>query len=246
MKIIISPAKKMNINTDFEFSSTPYFIDKAECLLNYLKGLNYTVAKSIWKCNDSIAEKCYKNLKDVNLHARLTPALLAYEGIQYQYMAPGVFENNHWDYIKDHLCILSGFYGLLKPFDGIIPYRLEMQAAVKLPEYKDLYDFWGDSLYKKLYEDTDVVINLASKEYSKCIENFLTDKEQFINCIFGEYKDGKIITKGTIAKMARGEMVRFMTENKIEDINEMKQFNRMGFHYNEKISDNKNLFYIKE
>jgi uncharacterized protein len=246
LKIIISPAKKMKINTDFEIPSMPYFKDKTYHLYEYLQGLSYMEAKALWKCNDAIAEKCYRNLKNVDLHDRITPALLAYEGIQYQYMAPSVFETEQWNYIKEHLYILSGFYGLLKPLDGIIPYRLEMQAGVKLQGYKDLYEFWGDSLYKKLYEDTQVVINLASKEYSKCIENYLTDKVQFINCIFGEYKDGKIITKGTFAKMARGEMVRFMAENKVEDISEIKQFNRMGYQYQETISDNKNFIFIKD
>jgi cytoplasmic iron level regulating protein YaaA (DUF328/UPF0246 family) len=121
-----------------------------------------------------------------------------------------------------------------------------MQSAIKLSGYKDLYDYWGDSLFRKLYEDTDMVLNLASKEYSKCIENYLSGQVQFISCTFGEYKEGKIITKGTLAKMARGEMVRYMAEEKIENVSEIKNFNRLGYRYRPEASNDKNIVFIKE
>ena len=83
---------------------------------------------------------------------------------------------------------------------------------MKLTGYKDLYDYFGAALYRKLYEDTDTILNLASKEYSKCIEKHLARNDKLITCTFGEYKVGRIITKGTFAKMARGEMVSFLAE----------------------------------
>ena len=245
MKAIISPAKKMNIDTDFKIHNIPYFLDKTKFLMKYMQGLSYDESKNLWKCNDKIAKTNFECFSNMNLTQRLTPALLAYEGIQYKYMSPNVFDIEQWDYIENHLCILSGFYGILKPFDGIVPYRLEMQAAVKLSGYKDLYDFWSDSLFKKLYEDTDIVLNLASKEYSKCIENYLNDQTQFISCTFAEYKNGKIITKGTLAKMARGEMVRYMTEEKIEKLSEIKNFNRLGYKYSIDASNDKNIVFIR-
>jgi len=246
LKVIISPAKKMNVDTDFEIRQLPNFLEKTEFIMKYMQGLSYEEAKSLWKCNDKIAKNSLEYFSDMNLKEKLTPALLAYEGIQYQYIAPNVFDFEQWDYIEKHLNILSGFYGLLRPLDGIVPYRLEMQAKVKLTGYKDLYDYWGDALYRKLYEDTDTVLNLASKEYSKCIEKYLTDKDRFITCTFGEYKDGKIITKGTLAKMARGEMVRYLAEEKIEDISEIKDFKRLNFRFSKKESINNNIVFIKE
>jgi cytoplasmic iron level regulating protein YaaA (DUF328/UPF0246 family) len=246
LKIIVSPAKKMNVNTEFEIHNMPCFLDKTNCLMRYMKGLNYEEAKNLWKCNDKIAKTSFEYFLNMNITENLTPALLAYEGIQYKYMAPDVFDIEQWDYIENHLYILSGFYGLLKPLDGIAPHRLEMQSAVKLLEYGDLYDYWGDSLYRKLYEDTDIVLNLASKEYSKCIENYLNDQVQFISITFGEYKEGNIITKGTLAKMARGEMVRYMAEEKIDNVSEIKNFNRLGYIYNEEKSNNKNIVFIKK
>jgi cytoplasmic iron level regulating protein YaaA (DUF328/UPF0246 family) len=213
--------------------------------MKYIQSLGYEDCKSLWKCNDKIARTSFEYFSDMSLTDRLTPAIFAYEGIQYQYMSPSVFDTQQLDYINNHLYILSGFYGMLKPFDGVVPYRLEMQSSIKLSGYKDLYDYWGDSLFRKLYEDTNVVLNLASKEYSKCIENYLSDQVQLISCTFGEYKDGKIITKGTLAKMARGEMVRYMAEEKIDKLSEIKNFNRLGYRYSMDVSNHKNMVFIK-
>ena len=246
MKIIISPAKKMNIDTEFGIRDLPCFLDKTEFLMKHIQRLTYEEAKALWKCNDKIAKTSYEYFSNMCITERLTPAILAYEGIQYQYMSPNVFHTEQLDYLENHLNILSGFYGILKPFDGVVPYRLEMQAPINLNGYKDLYEFWGDSLFKELYKDTDIVLNLASKEYSKCIENYLNDKVQFFSCTFGEYKDGKVITKGTLAKMARGEMVRYMAENNVKKISEIKNFNRLGYKYSEEKSNNMNLVFIKE
>ena len=109
----------------------------------------------------------------MDLQSSLTPALLAYDGIQYTYMAPAVFEDGQFDYVQEHLRILSGFYGVVKPMDGVVPYRLEMQAKAVVDEYKNLYDFWGDDLYREVMDESRILVNLASKEYSKCIEKYL-------------------------------------------------------------------------
>ena len=129
MKIIISPAKKMNIDTDtLACRSIPVFLDETKELLVWMRCLTFGQAKELWKCNDKIAEQNYRRFQEMDLERNLTPAVIAYEGIQYQYMAPAVFGGAQTDYIQEHLCILSGFYGVLKPFDGVTPYRLEMQA----------------------------------------------------------------------------------------------------------------------
>ena len=142
MKIIISPAKKMNIDTDtLACRSIPVFLDETKELLVWMRRLTFGQAKELWKCNDKIAEQNYRRFQEMDLERNLTPAVIAYEGIQYQYMAPAVFGGAQTDYIQEHLCILSGFYGVLKPFDGVTPYRLEMQA--KASGDGDLYKFGG-------------------------------------------------------------------------------------------------------
>ena len=91
----------------------------------------------------------------------------------YNKQPPAVFEDGQYDYVQEHLRILSGFYGVVKPMDGVVPYRLEMQAKAAVGGHKNLYDFWGDSLYREVICDSRIVINLASKEYSKCVERYL-------------------------------------------------------------------------
>ena len=223
MRIIISPAKKMNVDTDsMAYQDLPMFLDRTERLLEKLRSMSAEELKKLWKCNDQIAALNTERLNDMDLRKALTPAVLAYEGIQYQYMAPGVFSDEEFRYVQEHLRILSGFYGVLRPLDGITPYRLEMQAKtdkcspplMESPVSEtapcSLYHFWKEKLYQAVLDESRTVLNLASKEYSRCIEQYLKPEDTFITCIFGEWKDGKVIQKGTQAKMARGEMVRFL------------------------------------
>ena len=232
MRIIISPAKKMNVDTDsLPYRDLPLFLPNTEEICRKLQGLSYEELKKLWKCNDQIAELNIRRLQNMDLHSRLTPAILAYEGIQYQYMAPGVFTVQEYAYIQEHLRILSGFYGVLRPFDGVTPYRLEMQAKLKIGECKDLYAYWGNRLANALVVETNCILNLASKEYSLSISKYLPDSVKFITCVFGEEKDGKVIEKGTMCKMARGEMVRYMAQHQIEDPARVRDFHRLGYLY---------------
>ena len=146
LKIMISPAKKMRIDDDFpEEVSLPLLLEQTEQIMEYLQSLEPEALKEIWKCNDKLVQENTERLKNMNLRNRLTPAVIAYEGIQYQTMAPGVMDQNSLEYLKNHLYILSGFYGILRAFDGVVPYRLEMQAKMKW-QWKTLYEYWGDNL----------------------------------------------------------------------------------------------------
>ena len=237
MKIILSPAKKMNVDTDsIECKSTPSLINDTEKVFLCLKNKSYEELKKIWNCNDKIVTQNIERLNKIEINKNLTPAVLAYEGIAYQYMAPSVFSFEQFNYIQNNLRILSGFYGVLKALDGIVPYRLEMQSKLKIDGTKDLYDFWGDKLYKQVLDEDRIIINLASKEYSKCIEKYLTDKDTYITCTFGEFENDKFVQKATFAKMARGEMVRFMAENNITNPEDIKLFNRLDYSYREDLS----------
>lgn len=247
MRIIISPAKKMNVNTDsIPWQELPAFLEDTEKICGILKDMSYEELKKLWKCNDQIAEQNVERLRYMDLRKNLTPAILAYEGIQYQYMAPGVFTSESLDYVQEHLRILSGFYGIIKPLDGVVPYRLEMQAKLKMDNAKDLYSFWGKRLAEHLFAETDCIVNLASKEYSICVSKHLPNHVRMITCVFGEEKDGKIIEKGTMCKMARGEMVRFMAEHQIEDVESIKAFDRLEYRYSQERSDETTYVFIKE
>lgn len=246
MRIIISPAKKMNENTDaLPWSELPVFLETTRQIMNRMKELSLAEARELWKCNEKLAELNFKRFQEMDLEKNLTPALISYEGIQYQYMAPTVFSDTEWDYVQKNLRILSGFYGVLRPLDGVTPYRLEMQAKAAIGEKANLYDFWGDRIYREVRDESGIIINLASKEYSKCIEGYLQKEDKLITCVFGELKDGKVLQKGTQAKMARGEMVRFMAENCIERPEDMQAFDRLEYSFRKDLSDESEYVFVK-
>ena len=248
MKIIISPAKKMNIDDDiFEYRSKPVFFEQAEEIMNYMKNLSYDECKTIWKCSDKLAQLNYDSVVNMDLNYRLTPALFSYEGIQYQYMGARVLSRDALEYLQDNLRILSGFYGILKPLDGVVPYRLEMQSKFINYKNKDLYEYWADKIANSLFEETNLIINLASKEYSKWVEKYIKNSPgtKFITCVFGEIKGDKVIEKGTLAKMARGEMVRYLAQNKICDLEGLKRFDKLEYKYSQEKSNEKTYVFIK-
>ena len=246
MKIIISPAKKMNRKEE-ELSeiTRPVFYEQACQLREELKKIDFGDLKALWNCNEKIAEENQERLRRFAMDQNLTGAVLAYEGIQYQYMAPQVFTDSQWEYVKEHLRILSGLYGILRPQDGVIPYRLEMQARLKAGDCKNLYEFWGDRLYRELTKDDRVILNLASKEYSKAIEKYLEKDVRYITCIFGEEIQGRIKVKATKAKMARGEMVRWLSANQIEEADEVKNFHGLDYGYREEYSSDTEFVFLE-
>ena len=157
MRIIIAPAKQMKEDTDtLPCTELPVFIDKAEQLKNYVNSLSYDEQKKLWACSDKIAQENRERFAEMDLRKRLMPAILAYDGIQYTYMAPDVFEQRYFDYVQEHVRILSGFYGSVRPLDGVVPYRLEMQAKANVDGCKNLYEFWGDSLYREVLPDRKI------------------------------------------------------------------------------------------
>jgi len=246
MRIIISPAKKMNVDRDsLPVRDLPAFLEQTEELCRELQSKSTEELQKLWKCNDQIAALNVERLRQMDLRRSLTPAVLAYEGIQYQYMAPNVFTSKEYDYIQEHLRILSGFYGVLRPFDGVTPYRLEMQAKLKVREAKDLYSYWNNRLAEYIFGETDCIINLASKEYSICVSKYLRPGIQFITCVFGEEKDGKIIEKGTMCKMARGEMVRYMAELQITKPEDIRAFDRLDYAFDPERSDESTYVFVK-
>ena len=247
MRIILSPAKKMNEETDILApQGLPVFMDHTEEIMRWMQALSYEEAKKLWGCNDSIARQNYERFQQMDLYQRLTPAILSYEGIAYQYMAPSVFANGEFSYVQEHLRILSAFYGVVKPMDGVTPYRLEMQAKARIAGTKDLYAYWGDRIYREVLDYSHLIVNLASKEYSKCVEKYLTDEERYITCVFGEISGEKIVQKGVYAKMARGEMVRYMAEHNVQQPEEMKGFDRLGYAFREDLSGEREYVFIKE
>ena len=246
MKIIISPAKKMRVDNDtFVPLSKPAFLDKTEKIKEALTKMELPVLQKLWECNDEIAELNFKRLQNMNLERNLTPAVFAYDGLQYQHIAPNVLDEEALNYLQKNLRILSGFYGILRAFDGVVPYRLEMQARLACDGYKNLYAFWNNLLYDELTKEDGEVLNLASKEYSKAVEPFVKNGVRFVTCVFGTYVKGKLKVKATEAKMARGEMVRLCAENNVQSVDEVKAYNMRGYVFNEELSSENEFVFVK-
>ena len=159
-------------------------------------------------------------------------------------MAPDVFTQSALDYLQANLRILSGFYGILRPFDGIVPYRLEMQARLVVGRAKNLYEFWGNQLYQALTPEPEPIINLASQEYAKTIAPYLAPHQMMIDIVFASLVNGKLKTKATLAKMARGAMVRFMAEHQITDVTTIRTFDHPNYQFDATRSSANQLVFI--
>ena len=249
MRFIVSPAKKMNVVDDaFGWRDLPMFADRAARLADAVRALSYDEAKALWQCSDALAELNFERFRTLDVRSgALTPAVLAYEGIQYQNLAPQVMTMEQLDYLQEHLRILSGFYGMLRPFDGVTPYRLEMQARLSVNGCPDLYAFWGDRLARALAGEAGLVVDLASQEYSRAVLPHLPPSVEVLTCTFGELrKDGRVVEKGTLCKMARGQMVRWMAERGVRRSEELKDFQDLGYRYDAAHSGHDHYVFLKE
>lgn len=247
IQIIISPAKKMNICEEFPgTATTPVFVEQTSLLYQTLKQMSFEELQKLWKCSEKLALQNTKRLCEFTPADAVTPAVLAYEGIQYQYLAPGIFSDTQWDYVNRHLNILSGFYGVLCPSDAVIPYRLEMQAKLAVEGTKNLYEFWGDRLAQTLAEEDGWVLNLASKEYSRAVAPHLPQETELVTCRFGIWKDGKLAERGTQCKMARGEMVRWLAQNQITRQEDLPAFQGLGYRFDSSASTPTELIFYTE
>lgn len=244
MRIVISPAKKMRTAADPVPESEPRFLQEAREIRHCLEELRPDERKALWKCSDRIARDGERQLAEMDQEPR-TSAILAFEGIQYLYMEPESFTPPMRAYLKEHLRILSGLYGVLRPYDGVVPYRLEMQAGLKAAGTRDLYAFWGDKLYREVRAADGLLINLASKEYSRALSPFLTGKDRMITCIFGEKKGTRILQKGVYAKMARGAMVRHLAGTLAESEEALLSFSALDYQFSPEDSTDREFVFLR-
>lgn len=228
MKIIISPAKKM-VETNIEFQyHEPIFLSKAHAVLERLRSLNFDELKILYKTSDNIVNENIQRLKGYHIDCKRTPAILAYKGLQYTSLDQETLDENAISYLKDNLYILSALYGVLRPFDSIIQYRLEMQAKLSVDGFENLYTFWASSFKQLFNAGDDLIINLASDEYASSVVPLIDDKSRVVNIVFVMEKDGKLVSRSTMCKMARGIFLRYMAKNNIKTLDEIKKFNK-GF-----------------
>ena len=233
--IVISPAKRLseNINDNTLASTTPYFKKEADSLAKELALLSSKELSSLMNVSDGIAElnsKRYKNWnKNMGSEKR---AIFQFEGDVFKHLNVTKFNEAQTDYMNKNLRILSGIYGLLRPSDEMSPYRLEMGTKHNFNGSKNLYEFWGDKIAKKINNELggSLLFNLASEEYFSAISKYV-DTEKTINFKFLSLSGGKEKVVGVIAKRARGEMARFLIVNEIQTTKGIEKFSSMGFKF---------------
>ena len=250
MIAIISPAKNMrnlkidNINPQI-IGKERYFTKETDEIIRVLKDLTPWDIQSLMKVNEKIALQSYAYFQDFNFNDKGVCGLLAYDGLVFKNIKAEDFTKEDFDYANKHIRILDAFYGMVNPLDDILPYRLEMQYPIKI-QGNNLYKFWDDKIYNKLYSEDNVIVNLASEEYAKTVRRFLNEEDIFIDIDFKVNKDGKLKTLATLAKMARGQMVKYIIENKIDNPEDLKNFNFNSFKFCSNLSTPRKFVFIKE
>lgn len=243
MFIILSPAKRMAAVSRIPPQSRPQFMAQAACLADILKGYAPGPLAAALKTSPALALRAYMDYQDMDLTASGAAALFAYQGLVFSTMRPDDFSADEVDFSQNHLRILSGLYGLLRPLDGILPHRLEM--GCRLPEAGgSLYDYWADRLYQALFAAGDTVVNLASAEYARAVTPYLAWNDRMITCEFYTLSRGRYRVMATAAKMARGAMARYAISNRIDRPEGLQGFDSLGYRFSpERSTDRIYRFY---
>ncbi|MBV1924713.1 MAG: peroxide stress protein YaaA [Flavobacteriaceae bacterium] len=247
MKIVISPAKSLDYTTQLPTrrATQPVFLAQAEHLNTKMATKSKNVIKKLMGISDNLAELNHQRYQDFSIpftNENARPAVYAFSGDVYIGLDVYSLPEEKLDALQDKLRILSGMYGLLKPLDLMQAYRLEMGTELKINRKKNLYGFWGntltDALNEELKED-ELFINLASKEYFKAIQPKKLNVP-VISPVFKDYKNGKLKIISFFAKKARGSMVRYIIDNNVETIEQLKGFNTDGYGFSEEFTVNEN------
>jgi len=246
MRIIISPAKKLNKGfalPDFKHTQ-PQFLQQSQLLINILQDKDSFEVSALMKLSMKLAD--LNTARFQQWHTPFTAsnakqALFTFAGDVYQGLDAASLSADDINFAQDHLRMLSGLYGLLKPLDLMQAYRLEMGTKLSNPKGNNLYDFWGTSITDQLNQELGnggTLINLASNEYSKVIQ-MKNIQGKVITPTFKENKDGNYKIIGIFAKKARGLMSRYIIQNRITDAEDIKAFDIDGYTYNPSLSDTK-------
>jgi cytoplasmic iron level regulating protein YaaA (DUF328/UPF0246 family) len=257
MLSILSPSKSQDfaddsLNIQKISHSEPALLKESGMLVEELRQKSVEDIQQLMSVSEKIASLNYERFQHFSTpfspdNAR--QALLAFKGDVYTDIEIHDYSEEDFVFAQQHLRILSGLYGLLKPMDLIQPYRLEMKTKLANQRGKDLYQFWGDRITQQLNaalkaQDTRVLVNLASNEYYKAIQPAALEGE-VITPVFKEHKDGKYKVVAIHAKRARGKMANFIIRERIDQPEQLKTFNEGGYEYSENLSSDKEWVFVR-
>ena len=253
MVTLISPSKTLNFdnNNSCNLNTDCRLINHTSELHKILVNFSINDLKDLMNVSDKIAELNYnrfKHWKEPSKSDSSKQAIYAFKGDVYSGLDAESISEDKFDFLQENLRIISGFYGLLRPFDKILPYRLEMGIKLSNSRGKNLYEFWGDNITNLLNNDIEdensYVVNLASNEYFKSIKKNKL-KNEIITPIFKEFKNGTYKTIAIYAKKARGLMSRFIIDNKIQKPENLKTFNLERYSFDNNLSDDYNYVFTR-
>jgi len=249
MLVVVSPAKKLDMNPDRDVQPTrPAFQPEAEELVSVAHRLTVGDLQNLMKISEPLAKLNAERFAEFGTMPQ-KPAALAFAGDTYQGLEADSLDPDEMDWAQDHFRILSGLYGLLRPRDAIEPYRLEMGSRLKTARGKTLYDYWGDRIAKALNAQadaigTDTLVNCASQEYFGAVDREALNL-RVITPVFMEEKAGTPKVVSFYAKKARGAMARFVIQHRLTDPEALKAFDAGGYRYNDEMSDGDSFVFLR-
>jgi len=247
MIIVISPSKTLDFaNKQYQSHTIPRQLEQSQTLIDTVEQLSPEALSNLMKISDKLSQLNWQRYKDFTTPFALNnakQALLAFKGDVYGGIDSDNYNDDDFNFAQQHLRILSGLYGALRPLDLIQPYRLEMGTRLQNPQGKNLYEFWDKQVTELLNQDFDgretpVLINLASNEYFKVIKPKLLNA-RILTLAFKENKSGTYKTIGIHAKRARGLMTNFIIKNRLTEVEQVKGFDLEQYVFNEALSSEK-------
>ena len=243
MLVVVSPAKKLDWSERDVTMTEPRLQDEAKRLAAVARELSVDDLKSLMKISDDLAKinrDRFRDFQDAPDAGDLRPAALGFAGDTYQGLEAASLDRDEMDWAQDHLRILSGLYGVLRPRDGFQQYRLEMGSRVKTERGKNLYEYWGDRISTLLKADAEkvgsqVLVNCASQEYFGAVDRDAL-KLRVITPQFMEDKGGQPKIVSFYAKKARGAMARYIVQHRLTDPDSLRDFDSGGYAFSEELS----------
>lgn len=240
MKIIISPSKTQNMNKKMSENVNKDNLDLSINLFNKIKNMNLKSLEKTLKIKGKLLDETYNLYSNFKISDLGIPAIDCYSGVVFKQLEIESYNKSQINYLNNHLVILSAMYGFLEPNVNIWPYRLDMTNN---PEKINLYKYWQNSI-DEYFQNEDIIINLASNEFSKMIDE---SKNRIINIIFLEEKaDGRLSSVSYNAKKARGIMLNKIIKNQLEGLDQIKEYNIDGYEYRESFSNENEYYFIKK
>ncbi len=239
MKILLSPAKTLNMELPLPFDlkpTQPIFQKEITSIVDIMRSMSPESIGSLMSISTNLAalnHERYSNFERSFTYHNAKPALFTFAGDVYTGLDASTIAPKHIDYAQQNIRILSGLYGYLRPLDLMQPYRLEMGTSVAIGVHKNLYEFWKEKLTQSLNEELlqdEPVVNLASVEYFRVLDAKKL-KGNVISPIFKDHKNGKFKVISFFAKKARGTMARFLVEQGATSLNDVLQFSKDGYAY---------------